>query len=235
MYLAPSIARSPDQVSGPRPNDEPTTSPSSLATTAPPTSVPGSRAGGPDRAATKDAADPTGDTPNRGTGSTSRKPDRTNRGATPYDPNTRGDSEPPQPVAKIAAAKVTAHDLSLDWAAARDNVRVIGYHVWLNGFDVASTAETHATIRWFNDDTEQHVVQVKAVDAAGNTSVSSPTLLVTRPAPEPEPSPSPTDSPSTAPEPDPEPTGSAAPSAEPTDSAAAAPTAEASGTPSGSG
>ena len=69
---------------------------------------------------------------------------------------------------------------------------MIGYRIWLNGYEVASTAETQATVRWFNDDAGQHVVQVKAVDAAGNQSTSSPTLLITRPSTEPAPTPTPT-------------------------------------------
>jgi hypothetical protein len=44
---------------------------------------------------------------------------------------------------------------------------VIGYRIWLNGYEVATTAQTRATLRWFNDDEGQHVVQIKAIDAAG--------------------------------------------------------------------
>ena len=68
---------------------------------------------------------------------------------------------------------------------------MIGYRIWLNGYEVATTAETQATVRWFNDDAGQHVVQIKAIDAAGNQSTSSPTLLVTRPSTEPVPDPDP--------------------------------------------
>ena len=75
----------------------------------------------------------------------------------------------------------------MTWSAATDNVGVVGYKIWLNGFQVASTAETHAELRWFNDDATQHVVQVRALDAAGNQSMSSPTFVVTRPTPAPTP------------------------------------------------
>jgi hypothetical protein len=77
-----------------------------------------------------------------------------------------------------------------------DNVGVIGYRIWLNGFEVATTAETRARLRWFNNDSGQHVVQIRAVDAAGNQSRSSPTLVVTRPSSEPTvtPTPEPADS-----------------------------------------
>ena len=112
----------------------------------------------------------------------------------------------------ISPAKVTADELSLSWPAATDNRRVIGYRIWLNGYEVATTAETRATLRWFNDDEGQHVVQIKAIDAAGNQSTVWSTLLVTRPSPEPTasdaaahdrpptptPTPTPTESPSVA-------------------------------------
>ena len=111
----------------------------------------------------------------------------------------------------ISPAKVTVDELSLSWPAATDNRRVIGYRIWLNGYEVATTAETRATLRWFNDDEGQHVVQIKAIDAAGNQSAVWSTLLVTRPAPEPTetptptPTPTPTESPSVSPESQPTP------------------------------
>ena len=113
------------------------------------------------------------------------------------------DSDPPQPVADIEASKVTARRLTISWPAASDNVGVIGYRIWLNGFEVATTAETRARLRWFNDDSGQHVVQIRALDAAGNQSQSSPTLVVTRPSPEPTatPTPEPSDSPTPTDEP----------------------------------
>jgi hypothetical protein len=93
--------------------------------------------------------------------------------------------------------------LTISWPAASDNVGVIGYRIWLNGFEVATTAETRARLRWFNDDSGQHVVQIRAVDAAGNQSQSSPTLVITRPSPEPTatPTPEPSDSPTPTGEP----------------------------------
>jgi hypothetical protein len=113
------------------------------------------------------------------------------------------DSEPPHPVASIEPARVTPEQLTISWPAAADNVGVIGYSVWLNGFEVATTAETQAQLRWFNDDSGQHVVQIRALDAAGNQSASSPTLMVTRPSQEPTatPTPEPSDSPTPSAEP----------------------------------
>ena len=90
---------------------------------------------------------------------------------------------------------MTADRLSLKWPAATDDVGVIGYRIWLNGFEVATTAETEAKLHWFNDDSGQHVVQIRALDAAGNQSRSSPTLVVTRPSPDPTATPTPSESP----------------------------------------
>jgi hypothetical protein len=140
-------------------------------------------------------------------GSSSRNP---SRGATAYVPkDSREDDEPPQAVETITSSKVTALHLRLDWPAVRDNVKVVGYRVWLSGYLVADTTDTHATVRWFNDDTDQHVVQVKAVDAAGNEAETSPTLLVSRPDPDATATPTPADS-TNSPEPTTQPSGSAA-------------------------
>ena len=103
---------------------------------------------------------------------------------------------------------MTPDRLSLTWTAATDNVGVIGYRIWLNGFEVATTAETEAKLRWFNEDSGQHVVQIRAIDAAGNQSRSSPTLVVVRPSPEP------TSTPSESPTPTPGPTQSDRPAAQ---------------------
>ena len=121
-------------------------------------------------------------------------------------------------MAEIEPAGVTSEELSLSWPAATDNTRVIGYRIWLNGYEVASTAETQATVRWFNDDAGQHVVQVKAIDAAGNLSTSSPTLLITRPSTEPSstPTPEPTPTPTPTGDPTQSVTPTTAPSAEST-------------------
>jgi hypothetical protein len=123
--------------------------------------------------------------------------DRSSRKAKTEEPKAGKDAEPPQPVADIEPSKVTPHRLMVSWPAASDNVGVIGYRIWLDGFVVATTAETRARLRWFNVDSGQHVVQIRAVDAAGNQSRSSPTLVITRPSHEPTdtPTPEPSDSP----------------------------------------
>ena len=149
---------------------------------------------------------------------------RSPRGNTAFDPDETKDEEPPAAVAAIRPAEVTAERLRLTWPRATDNDRVIGYRIWLNGYEVAATAETHVTLRWFNDEDGKHVVQVKAVDAAGNSSASSPTLLLTRPSPEPTTTTTPTPTPTDEPTPTEEPSPTTEPTSEPSSQATSDPT-----------
>jgi len=225
LYLAPSTARSPDQVGGPTVSDEPTqvfTSGSSTRAPGPGASPIGA-AGGTATGSTRPSAMPT--SIDYGPGGGQRRPVR---GATAYDPKNNDDVEAPTAVESIRPAKVTKGKLSLTWAPASDNVAVVSYRVLLNGFPVATTKQTHAEVSWFNDDVGQHVVQVRAVDRRGNESQSSPTLVVTRPSTDPA-TPSAEPSPTTAPpEPTspPEPTVTPEPAAEASSPAATVEAAE---------
>ena len=96
------------------------------------------------------------------------------------------DENPPDAVGPLTLVDSDPDQLVISWAEAGDDVGVAGYRVQVNGFDVLVTAQTRATLAWFND-TNTHVVQVRALDEAGNQGPSSPTLLITRPAPEPSP------------------------------------------------
>jgi len=198
LYLVPSIARSPEQIRLSGPLDEPTTSPAGPGPSKPDQSA--STSGGPDSVAgggvaPSDNAPTTQPSATRSTGATDAD-DRLARRPRPDQTKASKDSDPPQPVADIEASKVTRQRLTVSWPVTGDNVGVIGYRIWLNGFEVATTAKTRARLRWFNNDSGQHVVQIRAVDAAGNQSRSSPTLVVTRPSSEPTvtPTPEPADS-----------------------------------------
>lgn len=224
LYLVPSIARSPEQIGVPRASDEPTSRPvgaqaDKSSQSAPPTrhrDALAGRASG--RSATATA--PTTQPPAALTQRSAADKDRSGRKAA-GEPKDTKDSEPPEQVAEIEPSAVTTDRLSLKWPAAADNVGVIGYRIWLNGFEVATTAETRARLRWFNDDNDQHVVQIRALDAAGNQSRRSATLVVTRPSPDPTPTPTPSDSPT----PTAEPTDSGQPDGE-SESPGATPTAD---------
>jgi hypothetical protein len=212
LYLVPSMAGAPLSSGLPQPGDRP-----DGATSGP--------SGGPPQAAATGAipitaaTSPVAPQPQIGQATATSLPtqpgtQRRSPGRTAFDGESSRDEEPPTAVPRIEPAGVTSQELSLSWPAATDNTRVIGYRIWLNGYEVASTAETQATVRWFNDDAGQHVVQVKAIDAAGNLSTSSPTLLITRPSTEPSSTPTPT------PTPTPEPTLTPTPSGDPTQSVA---------------
>jgi hypothetical protein len=201
LYLVPAVARSPEQIRHSGANEEPTNSAvggrqASPEESASVTGDHNSVAGGDETAGNASGAQATQPTATRAKGRSDDDDDRSSDKAAADEPKGSKDSEPPQPVADIEPSKVTSKHLSINWPAASDNVGVIGYRIWLNGFEVATTAETKAKLRWFNDDSGQHVVQIRAVDAAGNQSRSSPTLVVTRPSPEPKdtPTPDPSDS-----------------------------------------
>ncbi len=225
LYLAPSMAGPTFQAGLPRTDERPGDTASSRAANPVPQAA-ATGAGRPGDAPTA-AGRPTSAYPPLGkTRSAGDDRDRGSaRGNTAFDPQQTKDEEPPSAVAAIRPTEVTAERLRLSWPRATDNDRVIGYRIWLNGYEVATTAETQVTLRWFNADDGQHVVQIKAVDAAGNSSDSSPTLLLTRPSPASTatstPTPTPTDEPTPPAE---EPTPTTEPTSEPTSEAGSDPT-----------
>jgi hypothetical protein len=195
LYLVPSIARTPEQIGVPKTSDGPTSGP--LRAQSDKSSESASPSGDRDspegRHGDRAAAAPT--QPSETV--TQRIDGDEGRSSTKSADELKEteDIEPPEPVADIEPSAVTPDRLSIRWPAATDDVGVIGYRIWLNGFEVATTAETEAKLHWFNDDSGQHVVQIRAVDAAGNQSPSSPTLVITRPSPEPTATPTPSESP----------------------------------------
>ena len=174
LYLAPSMSGTSYQAGLPPVGDRPSGAVSGRATLTPQSRATGVNEIG-DAAA--GAGQPTGVYPADPDPrpSVSDRERRSARGNSAFDPKQTKDEEPPAPVAAITPAEATAERLRLTWPRATDNEQVGGYRIWLNGYEVATTAETQVTLRWFNDDAGKHVVQIKAIDAAGNTSASSPT------------------------------------------------------------
>jgi hypothetical protein len=196
LYLIPSIARTPEQIGVPKASDGPAsgslgaqsdTSPESASPTGNRDPLDGSDRDPRAMGLTTQPSEPDSENLDGDEGRSSSK--------SADEPKDAEDSEPPEPVADIEPSSVTVDRLSVRWPAATDDVGVIGYRIWLNGFEVATTAETQAKLHWFNDDSGNHVVQIRAVDAAGNQSRSSPTLVVTRPSPDPTATPTPSESP----------------------------------------
>ncbi len=194
LYLVPSIARTPEQIGVPKTNDGPTSGPlGARFDKSPESASPSGRDSLDESLGDRQAASPT-----RPSATVAQSIDGAEgRSSTKSadEPEDTEDLEPPEPVADIEPSAVTPDRLSIRWPAATDDVGVIGYRIWLNGFEVATTAETEAKLHWFNDDSGQHVVQIRAVDAAGNQSRSSPTLVITRPSPDPTATPTPSESP----------------------------------------
>jgi hypothetical protein len=228
LYLMPSVATPPPSVSIRPAADEPQPVPSSTSPVREPQSVPGEAGPNGAGAPQADPSQPVTVQP-QPTGEPTKSAPNPTAGRTAYDPQDAPDDEPPSTVASITPTEVTADTLSLTWPAATDNRRVIGYRILLNGYEVATTAETQVKVRWFNDEEGQHIVQIKAIDAAGNQSTTWTTLLVTRPSPEATPSSTSTQTP-TAPtptpttSPSPTETQDAAPTAGPTAQSSSAPT-----------
>jgi hypothetical protein len=194
MYLVPGVARSPEQIRQAGASEEPTDRAVGAGSAQPEqsASASGSRNSAPETAAgPAEAASSAQPSATRKKDGREDADDHSTATARTGEPKDGKDFEPPQAVSDIEPSKVTRKQLIISWPAADDNVAVIGYRIWLNGFEVATTARTKARLRWFNDDNGEHVVQVRALDAAGNQSRSSPTLVIRRPSPEPAETPSP--------------------------------------------
>jgi hypothetical protein len=230
LYLVPSVALPPEHVGYPSADDNPTVRPGAAPTVA--AHTPAAHAAAGDTRSTRPADEPieaaTGieqTASGQPAGQQQRRRDGSGKraGATAFDAADSPDNTPPEPVSGISFGPVSKDTLTVSWAPAHDDVSVIGYRIWLNGFEVATTAETHVTVNWFNDDMGPHVVQIRALDAAGNESKTSPNALVNRPtaARVRTPSPMPTES---------TPTGSTQPSESPTDQANGRPSASQSAT-----
>jgi hypothetical protein len=230
LYLVPSMARTPDSVGYPSTEEGPGVRASSTAPTVAGKSAAARAASG--QTTSQPPGEPT-ETATDGTDNSGAQPAgqhqprraaaRSSAGATAFDPDDDPDKTPPDPVTGISFGPITKEALTVSWAPAHDDMSVIGYRIWLNGFEVATTAETHVTVDWFNDDMGQHVVQVRALDAAGNESKTSPNALVNRPTPVPTPTPTPTPTES--------PTDSATPSPSPTRQASSQPSGSQSSIP----
>ena|GEM_PF-2276926 len=203
LYLVPGVARSPEQIRQAGASKEPADSAVGARPGQPQQSTSATGDRNSDREAdgqlgtTASNAQPSQSTATRSNDRPEDADDRSSPTARADKSKESKDSEPPQAVTDIEPSKVTPQRLTINWPAAKDNVGVIGYRIWLNGFEVATTANTQARLRWFNDDRGEHVVQIRALDAAGNQSRNSPTLVIRRPSPEPTdtPSPEPSDTP----------------------------------------
>jgi len=101
--------------------------------------------------------------------------------ATAHDPALLPDTTPPSSVQGISFPEILPDRLTIRWAPASDDVGIAAYRIWLDGFQLADTTALQVTLAWFRDGSRQQVVQIRAVDAAGNLSEQAPPVLVARP------------------------------------------------------
>ena len=87
----------------------------------------------------------------------------------PPPPPAPGDSSPPTTPTDLAVAASTRVSISLTWSPSTDNVEVVGYDLYANGFKAGSTASTSFSFTSLTCGTT-YSLEVGAYDAAGNRS-----------------------------------------------------------------
>lgn len=96
---------------------------------------------------------------------------------TPVTPVTPApDTTPPSVPTGLAASNVASTSLTISWTASSDNVGVVAYYVYRDGTLAGSTSATSFTLTGLSASTS-YAMTVKAVDAAGNMSAASASLV----------------------------------------------------------
>ncbi|MFJ6673064.1 fibronectin type III domain-containing protein [Actinosynnema sp. NPDC091369] len=90
------------------------------------------------------------------------------------------DTQAPTAPGNLASTGATPTSVSLEWAAASDNVGVTRYEVFNGGTPATTVEGTSATVDGLSPNTE-YAFTVRAVDAAGNESGHSDPLTVRTP------------------------------------------------------
>ncbi|HLO34186.1 MAG TPA: DNRLRE domain-containing protein [Anaerolineales bacterium] len=94
------------------------------------------------------------------------------------------ETTPPTTPSNLTASAAAWNQVNLNWTASTDNIAVVGYQVFRNGVQIATTPGTSTS---FVDTTTQSQMTynywVKAVDGVGLTSNPSNTATVTTPPP----------------------------------------------------
>lgn len=92
--------------------------------------------------------------------------------------NTATDTEAPSVPANLFAANISMASADLSWAASTDNVGVLAYQVYNGSTFITSTSVTSYRISGLAAQTT-YSLTVKAIDAAGNSSLESNTVSFT--------------------------------------------------------
>jgi chitodextrinase len=91
------------------------------------------------------------------------------------------DTTAPSVPTGLAATAVSASQINLSWSPSTDNVGVVGYRVYRNGVQIATTATTGYSDTGRSPSTT-YSYRVAATDAAGNVSAQSASVSATTPA-----------------------------------------------------
>jgi chitodextrinase len=91
------------------------------------------------------------------------------------------DTQAPSAPGTLSATATSSTTASLSWSAASDNVGVLGYRIYRNGAEVGTSSTTSFSDTGLSPSTT-YSYSVVAFDAAGNTSSTSPSAIVTTPA-----------------------------------------------------
>ena len=90
------------------------------------------------------------------------------------------DTTPPTPATNLAASNLTSTSVTICWTAATDDRGVVAYDVYLGSTLAGTTTSTCINLSGLTANTS-YSATVRARDAAGNTSTSSPLAFTTPP------------------------------------------------------
>ena len=92
------------------------------------------------------------------------------------------DTTPPSIPTNLVATAISASQINLTWAPSTDNIGVIGYQVFRNGSEVATSSSTSFSDAGLSGSTT-YSYNVDAFDSAGNVSSNSTVATATTPPP----------------------------------------------------
>lgn len=90
------------------------------------------------------------------------------------------DAEPPTAPENLKSSVLQPTSVNISWDAARDNVGVVGYNIYVNGTRISSSTTTSKQLNGLKENATYNVY-VTALDAAGNESKQSNIVTFTTP------------------------------------------------------
>jgi hypothetical protein len=91
------------------------------------------------------------------------------------------DETPPTPPGNLTASSVAGNQVTLSWVQATDNIGVTGYDVYRDGLLLRTIAPASSYTDRMVEPGVTYRYEVRANDAAGNTSAASDALTITTP------------------------------------------------------